>query len=221
MHPTKRIKGPRLSNASPENTIIAFDIHGVIFKTDYKKIFKLLWHNKKAAKLLLFIWHPKVIKTLFRLRKKESVVEEYVMALAKVSKHFREFIPLGIEIANAQKPVPETIKLIKTLKSLGYRLDIISNIGQIIYYDLVEKYPAIFAHFKNAHVACAEFDYVAKPHPIVYKSYQEKHNPDKHQIVFIDDKKKNLKSAARFGMTGIYVSNTDHIRDDILALGLL
>ncbi len=221
MQTNKRIKGPLITDPNPANTIVAFDIHGVIFKTDYKKIFKLLWHNKKVAKLALFVWHPKVIKTLFRLHKKESVVEEYVMALAKVSKHFREFIPLGIEVANAQKPIPETIALIKELKKRGYRLDIISNIGQIIYYDLVEKYPEVFDHFANAHVACAEFNYIAKPHPVVYQSYQERHNPDKHQIVFIDDKNENIKAAATFGMTGIYVKKPAHIRGDVESLGLL
>ncbi len=217
----KLLYGPQLHNPHPSNTIIAFDIHEVLFQKDYKKIARLVMNNKRAFKLVLHMFHPRVIKTLWRLRTKESVVEEYIMRLAKESKHFREFIPLGIEVANAQKPIPHTIELVKQLHAAGYRLDIISNIGNIIYYDLAEKFPDIFALFSNIHVAQAQTNYLAKPHPQVYERYQERHNTDNCNIVFIDDKRKNLRAAAEFGMTGILFTNAHDLEDHLRRFSLL
>ena len=49
---------PISSKITPENTIITFDLHDVIFEYDYLEIIKTFLHSEKKTKLIITILNP-------------------------------------------------------------------------------------------------------------------------------------------------------------------
>jgi HAD superfamily hydrolase (TIGR01509 family) len=183
----------------PQSTIITFDIHGVLFTKDYKKIAALVWHNLWVFKILFYALNPFFIADLVKLIIKKGVTEEYIIGLGQKHRSFAQFVPLGIAIANAQKPIIKTVQLAHALKKKGYTLHILSNIGPTIYADLAQHYPTLFAPFDAVIVPLPENNYCGKPHQAFFDQYAQKYAGEK-QILLIDDKPINMKKAARAGM---------------------
>ncbi len=62
---------------------------------------------------------------------------------------------------------------------------------------------------------------VRKPHPDVYKAAIQKIGVDPSEIVFIDDKEKNLKPADELGMNALLFSTPHQLREDLIKLGVI
>lgn len=218
MHTTKK---DSIATLNPENTIIVFDIHGVLFKHDYWKMFTsvvrtgYLWHFTRH------LLKPAFIKDIIKLMRKGSVAEEYLIGLVSAYPDLKPFASTGVHTANLQKPNKTIITMVKELKKQGYELHILSNIGGEIFDDLKAKYPELFEHFTAVKVACAQERYLSKPNPTAFITYLKKFNPNSKQIVFIDDKRKNIRMARRLGMTSIFFCCSAHVKHKMKNLGIL
>ena len=194
---------PLQNSLAPESTIIAFDIHGVLFKKDYKKIARLMWHNKKdLSPLLLYTFNPFFIYDIFKLRYKKAITEEYIIGLGTKYPRLTKLIPLGITLANAQKPISQTISIVKNLKKRGYVLHVFSNIGKTIYADLAKQFPEILNTFDALITTTAKNNYKNKSHKDFFYSYISQHTPKK-QLILIDNTYSNIKQAHTLGIIGI------------------
>ena len=105
--------------------------------------------------------------------------------------------------------------LIRELKQKGFKLYILSNMTKH-FINNQYKFP-ILKEFDGI-VYSAPIKMV-KPNKEIYQYLLEKFNLNPTECVFIDDIKKNLATAARFGIkTFHYQSNTQELREFILSL---
>lgn len=211
---------PLTLTITPQTTIITFDIHGVLFTKDYKKIATLVWHNPWVLKLLFYALNPLFIYDVIRLMIKKGVTEEYIIGLGKKHRALAQFVPLGIQIANAQKPIEQTVHIAHQLKKKGYTIHIMSNIGTTIYADLEKQYPAVFQPFDTVVAPCAENNYCGKPHQAFFDSYHAQYAGPK-QLILIDDKPINIKKAVQAGMGGICFVHSKILRHTLQRLKIL
>jgi FMN phosphatase YigB (HAD superfamily) len=204
----------------PKTTIITFDIHGVLFTKDYKKIASIIWHNPRILTIFFYALNPLFIYDLLKLIVKKGVTEEYIIGLGQKHRSFAQFVPLGIRIANAQKPIRQTVKIAHQLKNKGYTLHILSNIGTTIYADLARSYPEIFQPFDAVIAPCAENNYCGKPHQAFFDQYYKEYSGPK-QLLLIDDKPINIKKAVCAGIGGIYFIHPNSLRTNLHRLKVL
>lgn len=205
----------------PETTIITFDLHGVIFKPDYRQLARIVWHSQGKLWLILNLMHPKVVYMGFVMLFKRSAAEKYIMQLAQINPRLKPYIQLGIDLSNAQQPIPENVALAQQLKKDGYTLHILSNLGIRSLEQLRPKYEDIFALFDAIRVTMPEDDYLNKPNKGIYYDYLAKHNPENKQIILIDDGKENVQVANELGMIGIYFKNNEQLIAALTALDVL
>lgn len=203
---------------TPHNTIILFDIHGVLFKPDYKKFFSLLVRNKKTVLLILYSLHPGLLIDLITLWRSGAIVEHYFLVITKKYTRLSSCLPLMIALANAQKPIKQSVNLVAHLKARGYSLHILSNIGKQIFDNLAQQHQSLFSHFDVIKVAQADDTLYRKPHATIYHQYQSDHNPHAKNIIFIDDKKKNIKAAQKFGFIALFYHSATALEQQLLPL---
>ena len=183
-----------------KSVIITFDLHGVIFARDYKRIFFLV---TKPRNIYLIIQHgakPRFLKDslilLFKKTKPAKMIYFYEQKYPRIA-------PLILKIANSQKPLENTCLFLTELQNQGFELHVFSNIGSIAYKDLAHTYPAIFKLFENCYVPSPENNFTAKPNMQAFTYYNAQCNPDNKQVIFIDDKKENIKIARSLKMHAI------------------
>lgn len=196
---------------SPANTIISFDIHGVLFEPDTKKIKQLLKKNPKVFLVLRYLFWPPLLFDLIRLLKKKAVPEEIISHLTTQYTGLAQYKNLAIKLANAQKPIPGMLKLIKQLHVNGYQLHIFSNIGIQIYQELAHEYQEIFSFFHRVHMPNTTNNFIGKPHIGAFQDYINRCNPHKMQVLFIDNRWRNVTSAHRVGIFGIHFKSAHHL----------
>lgn len=198
--------------------IITFDIHGVLFTTDYKKIFQLIMRNLSALKLVIYCAYPRFIKDAFLLLKKGAVPEEYINTLTSSYKGLTPYKQLAIELANAQKPNLTLFSIVKELKSQGYTLHIFSNIGYSIFNHLAQQNPEIFNNFDAVFVPTSANNYLAKPNPQAFAQYLALHNPANKRIIFIDNRRTNISISKLHGMHGIRFRSANKLAEELAQL---
>jgi len=205
---------------TPENTIITFDLHDVIVNYDYSEISKTFFKSKKKLKLLIAMLNPFVWYDIIKLKWHDSVAEQYIVGLGEKYASLKPYIPLGIRIANCQRPNHQVIKLLKELKSKGYTLHLFSNIGAQIFEQFKIKFPEIIKHFDLTSIPSKQNGYLKKPYHKAFAHYLEKLKHDDRQIIFIDDKAQNIQKAASYGIIGVHFSNLYQLKKDLATIGL-
>ena len=115
----------------------------------------------------------------------------------------------------------DTIKIIKELKNNGYKVYVLSNCAQETYDKLKLKYPAVYNLFDGEYLPSKHNNYNAKPHKSFYrefKSYLVAQGHGSKQIVFIDDKEKNVTAAKKEHIFGVQFTGAKKLRTDIAKL---
>ena len=163
---------------------IVFDLGGVVFHRDAKKVRKELidfFAFIFAAKMPLFweeydrgtLTFDEVLDELSRSKGCDrAVAEDYLR-----------------EALDRQEAVPQTAALIRDLKRAGYRLYVLSNMSRE-FIDFLRR-TEIYGCFDGEVVSCEEG--VVKPEPRIYEILLD-------ETLFIDDRRSNLEAAAAFGI---------------------
>ena len=107
------------------NTIIVFDLHGVLFNHDYKKMAATFWASPKKWKFMGDMLDPCLIRDVLILLYRRPIPESFFMHLAHKYKAVKDELPLLIRIANCQKINRPMIKLVRKLKAEGYQLHLL------------------------------------------------------------------------------------------------
>jgi len=208
-------------NVKPNNTTVAFDIHGVLFKPNYKQIAGIIIQSKQIIKLFFIVLNPFLLCDLLKLVHQRTIPEACIMKLAIKYPRIKQFIPLFTRIANAQKPIPATIEILEKLKTKGYNLHILSNIGEQFFNDLAQTFPQIFNYFDKVKVPSASDDYIQKPNPLIFQNYVTDYNQNVDQIFFIDNNKRNIQVASSLGIIGIHFTNPTALYNALYNLRIL
>lgn len=204
----------------PKSTVIAVDLHGVLFKPNYKNMFKQFFKNKKKLKLVFALINPRLWIDVVRLMHKRAIVEEFFIRLGKKYHRLEPFIPLGIKIANQQEPVTDVVKTLNNLKKKGYSIHLFSNIGSIIFEDLNKKFPTLFKMFDSFTMPSHTNGYLRKPSKKAFEEYLNEHNTDGKQVIFIDDKKRNVHAAKKHGIISILFRSPRQLKEKLLSIGV-
>jgi HAD superfamily hydrolase (TIGR01509 family) len=215
------IQAPTGVPFSPHNTVFAFDLHGVVLTYHYTKIIRLFLRSSKKITLLRSLINIRLWRDTIKLIYNNAIAEEYLVGLGNKYPQLAPYVPLGISIANAQKPIKKTINLIKKLKRKGYTIHLFSNIGSTVFADLHVKQPDIVALFDNAITPSPTNNYLRKPNQQAFINYQEMLNANKKQVIFIDNKLSNVRAGKASGMLSIYFTNPGKLKHALTTLKIL
>ncbi len=203
-----------------KTTVFAFDLHGVVFKRDYPQMVKILWKTPHKFKLFIALCNPLFWFDALKLLYNNGVAEQFIVSLAQQHQRLLPFVPLGITIANTQKPVPAVVNLLKKLKSNGYQLHIFSNIGALCLTDLQPHHSEIFALFSSITIPSQENGYIRKPSNQAFANFFTNSGATPHNVIFIDDSRSNIRAAQQHGITGIYFKSAQQLRTELVTRGL-
>lgn len=200
------------------NTIIAFDLHSVVFTFNYKKALSILWLWPHKLSLLLCMFRIRLVWKCFTLLFHSPTDEEYFSLFGQ---YCPKLLPLIIDLFNAFKPINSTVTLLKELKAKGYELHIMSNIGPRRFEYLKTHYPDIIALFDKAKINNGNMLHlIKKPNLEYFSDYVKNYNTHNKSILFIDDKEKNIESASALGIIGIRFTSTDKLQTALQNLGI-
>ena len=195
--------------------VIAFDLHDVLFGMDYKKVASIAWQASPKLPLIAAPLHPRFWANFIKLIRKDAVGEEYVVRMAQWHPALKPYIATGISIINAQKPNKPVVDITKLLKKNGYKLIVFSNIGELAYKDLWTQFPDIMNLFDDAVFTQEKDDYVRKPMAGAFEKLLSKAGAPPQEILFIDNKQKNIHAAQQQGINAIHYKTPGNLLEQI------
>jgi FMN phosphatase YigB (HAD superfamily) len=201
---------------TPQNTIIAFDIHGVLVQKSMKDIAGIAWNElgiTGLAHILCHILRPDVLYYIYTTWNQDQEWQDMLLRTAEQFPLLKRFRKAFFNNDNQWPPIEGMLLLVKDLDEEGYQLYVLSNIHPGSYYGwhskelngdgkpeistqgLKDKLPEIFSHFKGAQTVEPG---AKKPNPQAFSNFINKfnHNHTK-RIIFIDDTPENVKASIR------------------------
>lgn len=201
------------------DTIVAFDLHSVVFTPNWKEVVRILWHWPHkwyiigCAFKLRFVWQA------FKLLFHEPTDEEF---FSLFQEQCPKLLPLAIELFNSFKPFEGTVDILKELHTRGYILHIVSNVGPRRFKTLKERFPQIIDLFDAAKINNGKaHNIIKKPNPQFFMEYLRDFNPAGKRVIFIDNNKHNIEAAERFGMIGIVFKSPEQLRNALIQFNIL
>lgn len=194
-------------NITPENTIFAFDVHEVLFDRNKPKI---VWGGLKLfCKCFLYLLtHPLFILKLVETFKQHTVFEGMYAQIIDEYPYWERFKPDFLEISNSPcYPIEPMINLLETLKEKGFKIYMLSNMGEETWQDFVTRFESIVELFDGFYTPNKKNNYVGKPMLEFYnefKDYLKLVGCEDMQIIFVDDMKKNTKGAEKAEINAIH-----------------
>lgn len=133
----------------------------------------------------------------------QEVTDEIKHFFANITETVREF--------------PYAEGFIKSLKSNGYKVYLLSNYGERNFKYAMENFR--FIPYADGRVISYEIKSV-KPEPEIYDYLIKKYNINPCEAVFLDDSTANLSAAKEFGFSTIHVTEVDKALEELKALGV-
>lgn len=214
------------STPEKKDVIFLWDLHHVLLKPKGRiQALRHYPHKKKALKNTNL--RRKFLKYSLVSRFKEVSSEKFLeLGDRYQNPYFKEMI---LTASLAQRPMEKTVEILEELKDAGYTHHVGSNMGITTFKTITdpEKYPE-FAHiFKNfdlgkSQVITLETDVFKKPNVKFFERYLQKNNldPSRTRIIFIDDRRKNVKGAREAGLETVRFKNSKKLRKDLADMGI-
>lgn len=118
-------------------------------------------------------------------------------------------------ITTTHHPNVTLFECIKRLKSAGYHLSIISNVGDSLYSFLPKEYVDLFEEITlSYHV------HAIKPDPKIYEYHLEKIGFQPEECVFVDDRQPNVVGAEKVGVKGVQFQDSSTLIAEFEHLGI-
>ncbi len=208
----------------PSTTILVFDMHKLFKEQNHFIVGCDLLGNHWRA-ILGFLctpnsWGP-VKKTIKEATASTKCGEQIFTLLEEKHPQFTGMTKTLQESFLKHKIIPDTVAYMKELKEKGYKLYVLSNCRHDTYAEEVKQNPELFTLFSGAYLPCPENNFDCKPRSSFYQSFKNYLTQQGHtdkQIVFVDDKLKNITSALPHGISGIHFISALQLRKDIARL---
>lgn len=180
-----------------------FDYDGVITQgANNDRIFGTLANNldvpvEQTTQWLMEVWRP-----YLKGRLTENEVWKHVE-----NKYGK---PIDVSLRNIWftwdelKPLSEMLELVKSLKSKGFTVGILSNFTKEN--DKIVQMHGGFEPFDFRVLSC-ETGYAKPDTEIFHTAIEKLQNVQPNEVVFLDDREKNAIAANQLGMIGIHVTN--------------
>lgn len=214
------LKSDELTSIQPHHIYknIIFDMGGVLISFNPKTIVESLFSgNQDIISKLSMVHHLTEWRELDR---RALPTGDLLKSLA-----LRVDLPLSIieqfyqaVVFNCSTLLEDGISLLKELKSKGYRIFLLSNMGPEVYENVVVKNG--FLELCDGGVFSFQTKSV-KPEPEIYKSLLETYQLKAEECLFIDDIEGNIKVANELGIDGIVYKNSQDTRIQLHEKGIL
>lgn len=225
-----------LDDASPETVEFAWDLHSVFLKKSvFDMITTTIFYN--GGKIIILSAHAlyDYIQYLFTGKPGKTLQLIWDMQVlrrshasgAAYAELFDVYKPgwgtLVLTITDQYTPTPNMITLITDLHALGYTQRIATNADHLLYNQQKSEFPELFSYLDGGKIV--EYNvkppWTKKPHIRFFQEYQKTYNPDGGKtIIFVDNSEDNVAAAAQAGMIGIVFTNSAHLRQKLIALGI-
>lgn len=202
----------------PNDTVIVFDLHDVLFQFDASQILPSFWNNPSKLDFLRKI--GKYFLANSENKSIEGIMIEESASNDTAQGHLRMINPHYIN--------SDIIEIIEELKAKGYRIFACSNIGEESYKLMVQKYPEINGLFEDCRTSNKKNGYLRKDDLAAYK---ECYNMVRKRlelgtdpnIIFIDNSKENIQNAEKSNnkTSGIKFDSANQLRHRLTEKGIL
>jgi len=222
------VAGPYLGSLTqhitPETTIFAFDLHEVLFRRNFRRIG--YGGLKLFCKLFFYtLFNPSLVPRMITVSQEDIATEGIFSKLCEEYPYLNNFQPDMCEIANGCcRPIEPMINLLRALKKQGFKIFLLSNLGENALHDFKQRFPYFEGLFDGFYSPCKKNDYICKPNQKFYegfKSYLHSLGYRNKQIVFIDDLEKNIVAASNSGIGGIQFIGYPNLCDTLNKLGVV
>ena len=180
---------------------IVFDLAGVVFARNKERCPKELmdyFYFINSGEALPDFWNDYDRGT----RSFEAVAEALAAFRSSDVETAKNMMATAITY---QDQIPHTAKLIAELKSVGYRVFVLSNMSKE-YIEYLRKMP-VYSHFDGEVVSCEVG--LTKPEKEIYTLLLERFGLEPSQTMFIDDRKENVEAAAQVGIVPFHFSTAN------------
>lgn len=210
-----------------QKLVLLWDLHEVVFRKSWKKLAHSLMDTKESRALFKNL--PKQLFSLCRSaihakreERKKTISIADILYLAQEEKN-RALIDFVFKLSCSYTPIAQTVALITLLKNKGFSHHIGSNIAQPVFYQFKEQYPDIFSLFDYAHVVqvASRDTVIQKPDPDFFTQYLAIHKLKPQEVLFIDDKKRNIKTAHVVGLQTIHFKKPSQLEKEFYLRGIL
>lgn len=214
-------------DTNQKNPVFLWDLHEVVFRKSWHRLLQsIIFFDRKREIARGFsreLFQLCLLHFKERLRlTKRSVSAADLLYLAEQNQN-EALTDLLFQVCFAYQPIVQTVSLIKELKELGFRQHIGSNIPRPVFDSFKELHPEIFALFDYAHVVDVTDinSAIKKPDPVFFTSYLEHQKFSPKDVIFIDDKKRNITTARAIGIQAIHFRRPATLRKKLIDLKLL
>ena len=133
-----------------------------------------------------------------------------VKTMLKANIVYEEFLPIWNEIFT---PHPGSLEVIESLKD-NYRLYMVSNINELHFKYLEEKFGNYFKYF--SYIFLSYEMGLRKPDPKIYKSIIEYIKLPAQNIIYTDDRPELIEAAKKLHIDAFVFKNVDSLREELL-----
>ncbi|MCF7799627.1 HAD family phosphatase [Candidatus Babeliales bacterium] len=127
-------------------------------------------------------------------------------------------VKLFLDVMPLQVTIEENINILKTVKALGYKVYILSNVSK----ENLEIMKQVYDFFKLFDGAVFSNEVQeAKPDIAVYQIFLKKYNLNPSECLFIDDVQKNIDVANLVGIDGIVCTDSNFLKAELKRLQII
>ena len=207
---------------TPANTTFAFDIDQVLIDHN-QPISSTLWNYRwDLAKNIV---NPYLVYCILCLVYQKATGLAYLNLLKVKAPRLAEMVE---HIMLDKKPIAGMEETVKQLRAQAYTLAIASNMGAQDFAYYQQKFPSLFGNFDYAKVVPHDeqgLTLIKKKPSLEYfqalKSELAEHNLAKENVIFIDDKKRNVDASIKEDFYGIHFKNVPQFQADLAKLGII
>lgn len=187
------------------NKIVIFDLNGVLLAFSVIDFIRSFFSYRKKWRLLAQLSRPDRAWYALWYAIHEPVVESGVLQLLKRYPELEQHRDYMLNAINCQRIKKGAIELLKLLKKNSIPCYALTNIGEESIKRLQHVYPEFFGYFHDVFYTTATTGYLCKPDKRYFKQ-QLAHIPPTTMQFYVDDNKKNIKTAHELGMKAILFS---------------
>ena len=123
--------------------------------------------------------------------------------------------------SNIFEPIDDSIQLLQTLSQAGHRLGLLSNTCDCHWQFFRNDVRFNFLHSSFEQTVLSFVEGRVKPDTDIYRIAANHANCDPASILFIDDKRENVKAAQSFGFDGVHFQALSGLRKELTKRGLV
>jgi len=195
---------------------IIFDLGQVLFEFTPKSYLSQKFSKEKADILMKEIFKEREWKNLDR---GTCNVEEAVNSIASRGRVSREDAETILnDRRSIVTPIDENLKLLEDIKKNGYRIFILSNFHQDLFYDFYRDIPLL--HLADGKVISSDIN-LLKPEGEIYNHILKKYQLTPDETLFIDDTMHNIEAASEFGIRGVHLRSPKLLKKRLEELEIL